>query len=740
MPHSTAEVLEFIKARSDRPMKLKELARALEVSEDDYPALRKSVKLMIDAGDLVMLKRNRIGVPEKMNLVVGKISIARTGTGFVSRLGHEEDIVIPSTELHTSLDGDEVMVRLTGTRDGRQVGTVIRVSKRVARNIVGVFRTSRTWQFVVPDNPKIHRDIYIAPDSTLQAKDGEKVVAVLELWDDPQMNPEGKIIERLGLPQAPGVDMKAVIRGFNLPDAFPADVLTEAETAAARLELRESTGGRRDLTGDCIYTIDPVDAKDHDDAVSVEKHATGYRLGVHIADVSAYVDEGSALDREALIRGNSVYLPGTVIPMLPEVLSSDTCSLRPDRKRLTFSIFIDFDKQGKALKWEIADTIISSKAKLSYEQVQSFFDGAAVTGISREVGENLKVARELAQILSQRRFAEGSLDFDLPEAKIVLNDKGEVIELGHRVRLEAHRLVEEFMLAANRAVALEVFRLGQPFLYRVHDRPDQEKAEAFSYLISRLGHKFPVSPNLKPIHFSRFLKSIEKLPEADFINELMLRSMKKAVYQRENIGHFGLAYSHYTHFTSPIRRYPDLLVHRLLRQVRPGKYPHALAKRVESLIDTVSNHCSETERTAEQAERLAVKIKQVAYMAGHVGEEYDGVVSGVTPHGFFVRLLRLGAEGMVRLSSLDDDYYVYDEKHYQITGRRTERRFRLGDSIRVGVQRVDTVKSEVELFLADAVKAAKVNRPPFTGKGSKGRKTIKSHPAKTGGRKKGRAR
>lgn len=712
MPLSSQDVLEFIKTRSDRPLKIKELARALEVSEEDYPELRRAVKQMMASGDLVLLKRNRIGVAEKMNLVVGKISIARTGTGFVSREGQPEDIVIPSSELHTSLDGDEVVVRLTGTREGRQQGTVIRVAKRVARNIVGVFRVSRAWQFVAPDNPKIHRDIYIAPDETLDAKDGEKVVAVLTLWDDPYRNPEGKIIERLGLPNAPGVDMLAVSRAFNFVGTFPAEVLGEAEQVAARLEDSEAHGQRLDLTRDCIYTIDPVDAKDHDDAVSVEKHSAGYRLGVHIADVSFYVDEGGALDREALARGNSVYLPGTVIPMLPEVLSSDTCSLRPHRPRLTHSVFIDFDRTGKALAWEIKDTIISSKAKLTYQQVQSFFDGEAVSAAPKGVGDNLVVARELAQILSNRRFAEGSLDFDLPEAAITLNDQGEVIELGSRVRLESHRLVEEFMLAANRAVALEVFRMGQPFLYRVHDRPDHEKVQAFSYLMGRLGHKFPVSPNLKPIHFARFLKSIEHLPEADFINELMLRSMRKAVYQRENIGHFGLAYSHYTHFTSPIRRYPDLLVHRLLRKLKGKRYPHAFAKRAADLIDAVGQHCSETERTAEAAERMAVKIKQVAFMAKHVGEEYDGVVSGVTPHGFFVRLLKLGAEGMVRVSTIDDDYYIYDEKHYQISGRRKHRTFRLGDTIRVGVLKVDTVKTEVDLYLAEADKAAgAVSRP-----------------------------
>jgi ribonuclease R len=730
------QVLDFIKARSDRPMKLKELARALEVSEEEYPALRRAVKQMIDAGDLVVLKRNRIGVAEKMNLVVGKVSIARTGTGFVSREGQDQDIVIPSSELHTSLDGDEVVVRLTGVRDGRQYGTIIRVARRVARNVVGVFRISRAWRFVVPDNPKIHRDIYIAPDQTLNAKEGEKVVAVLTVWDDPYLNPEGKIIERLGPPHAPGVDMLAVIRSFNFADKFPVEVLSEAEQVAARLDDGASHGKRLDLTRECIYTIDPVDAKDHDDAVSVEKTTDGYRLGVHIADVSFYVDEGSVIDQEALTRGNSVYLPGTVIPMLPEILSSDTCSLRPHRNRLTHSVFIDFDRAGKPLKWEIKDTIISSKAKLTYEQVQAYFDGKDGTSMPKAVGENLAVARQLAQVLSNRRFSEGSLDFDLPEASIVLNDKGEVIELGNRVRLESHRLVEEFMLAANRAVALEVFRLGQPFLYRVHDRPDQEKVQAFSYMMGRLGQKFPVSPNLKPVHFARFLKTVEKLPDADFINELLLRSMQKAVYQRENIGHFGLAFTHYTHFTSPIRRYPDLLVHRLLRKLKKGSYPHAFAKRAVDVIDMVGSHCSETERTAEGAERLAVKIKQAAYMANHVGEEYDGVVSGVMPFGFFVRLRGLGAEGMVRVSTIDDDYYVYDEKHYQITGSRRQRTFRLGDTIRVGVLKVDTVKSEIDLYPADKSGPKKAAGKPSIKPGAAPR--VKGHPAtkkRTHGRK-----
>jgi len=319
-----------------------------------------------------------------------------------------------------------------------------------------VFHTSRHFAFVKPDNPRLHRDLYIPPRDTLGADDGEKVLATLTLWDDPYLNPEGRVVERLGFPGDPGVDMLTVIKSYGLPEEFPVEVLHEAEKAYLRM-TQDEIDRRLDLTKECLYTIDPADAKDHDDAVSVEKISGGYRLGVHIADVSYFVREGSALDREGFKRGNSVYLPGMVIPMLPEALSNDVCSLKPNRKRLAYSVFIDFDKKGKMLSWRLLDTVIKSRAKLSYEEVQDFFDSGATTPKISRVVDNLVIARKLAGILSRRRFAQGSLDFDLPEAKIILNKKGEVLELGNRVRLESHRLVEEFMLAANRAVALEVF-------------------------------------------------------------------------------------------------------------------------------------------------------------------------------------------------------------------------------------------------------------------------------------------
>ncbi len=474
---------------------------------------------------------------------------------------------------------------------------------------------------------------------------------------------------------------------------------------------------RVDRTKDLVYTIDPSDAKDHDDAISVERRKDGYRLGVHIADVSFYVREGSALDREAFRRGNSVYLPGFVIPMLPEPLSNDVCSLRPNRRRLAHTIVIDFDANGSPIKWRFEESVIRSRAKLSYEEVQRFFDEGKADAKTLRVAENLLLARTLARLLFRRRSEEGSLDFDLPEAKVVLDERGEVVEIGRRVRLESHRLIEEFMLAANRAVAVEVMRKGQPLLYRVHGRPDRESLAFFSYMMDRLGYSFPVSDDMRPIRFARFLEKIKLAPDADLVHELMLRSMQKAVYQRENIGHFGLAFRHYTHFTSPIRRYPDLFVHRMLRALRGRSgYVPSYARRLAPRIDAVGKHCSETERAAEAAERLAVRMLQARYLAKRLGEEFEGRITGVVRFGFFVRIDGLGAEGLVRTSLLEGDEFRFDERNARLIGRRTRTVFRMGDRVRVGIARADPSRGEIDLYLPRGEEGGRESRRGQTGR------------------------
>ncbi|SYZ74290.1 Ribonuclease R [Candidatus Zixiibacteriota bacterium] len=697
---NAAYIIDFLAYKAGRPLKLKELAKELGIAEKDYSSFRSTVKQLLAEGRLVKLRRSRLGVPSELNLVVGRITISKGGSGIVLSDSGQQIVIAPTHTL-TALDGDKVMVRVSGEVEGEIHGKVIKVLERAERNIVGIFRSGEHFDFIVPDNKKIHRDIHIAPGLSKKARDGERVIAKITQWDDPYRIPDGEIVEKIGMPGDPGTDLLTVIKSFNLPEEFPRRVSDEAMQAAEYF-TPEELNRRRDFTGESIYTIDPVDARDHDDAIAVEKTGRGYRLGVHIADVSFFVRENTILDKEAFERGNSIYLPGMVIPMLPEKLSNDLCSLKPHRKRLVYSTIMNFDDNGKMNDYEIVEGIICSKAKLNYEQVQNFFDTGRADEAIGKVADGLEPARELARILFKRRMAEGSLDFDLPEAIISVDEKGEITSISNRVRLESHRLIEEFMLAANRAVALHVFRLGQKFLYRVHDKPDKEKVEAFSYLVSTLGYHFPASDNMKPIQFARFLERLKGKPEEEFLNELMLRSMKKAVYQPQNIGHFGLAFSHYTHFTSPIRRYPDLMVHRLLKKLKHGRYSDKLNKQLATVLVNVGRHCSETERTAEAAEREAIKIKQVAYMAKRIGQEYQGVISGILNFGFFVRLGDTGAEGMVRLSTLDDDYYKHDEKHFRLVGRRTGRTFRLGDPVLVGIQSVDKIRNEINLFLIES--------------------------------------
>lgn len=699
MKINEAFIIDYLTYKAGRPLKLKELAKELGIAGTDYSTFRDLIKQLMEDGKLVRLRRGRIGIPSEMNLVVGNISITRSGSGTLDTDGGEA-VLIPPNLIDTALDGDRVMVRIEVDENENQYGRVIKIVERADRTLVGVFKRGARFSFVTPDNKKIARDIYVANRLSRKAVDGERVVVRILSWEDAYRNPEGEVVECLGMPGETGADILTVVRSFNLSEEFPPQVEREAETAASLMN-RAEFGRRRSFTDETVYTIDPSDAKDFDDAVTVTDTGRGFRLGVFIADVSHFVRSDTALDKEAFDRGNSVYLPGQVIPMLPEKLSNDLCSLKPNRRRLVYAVLINFARNGKMIDWEITEGVINSRARLTYEEVQQFFDtGQAGRKIER-VAENLKTARALARLLQKRRQNEGSLDFDLPEAKIVLNKKGEIVEIGSRVRLESHRLVEEFMLAANKAVALHVFRLGQKFLYRVHDRPDLEKLEAFAYLVSTLGHRFPVSAEMRPIQFSRFLEKIKGRPEEEFLNELVLRSMKKAVYQPKNIGHFGLAFKHYTHFTSPIRRYPDLVVHRLLKSLKKGRYPDSLNKRLDTILAHIGNHCSETERTAEAAEREAVKIKQVAFMANHVGREYDGIIAGILNFGFFVRLANLGVEGMVRLSTLDDDYYQYDEKRFRLVGKRTNRIFRLGDPVRVGVMKVDTVKNQIDLYLVE---------------------------------------
>jgi len=695
-------ILQYIHENSERPLKARELAKAIGISSDQYPSFRKSIKELIQSGQLVRLKRGRIGLPEQMNLVTGTIQITRAGYGFLKKDGSEDEVFIAARNLFTAFDKDRVTVRMKTGQDfrGKPEGKIIDIIERKTTRFVGTFRKGRGYNIVVPAARNIHRDIDIIQGGANRARDGETVVVELQEWTDPNLHPEGVVVERLGMPGDPRVDMLAIIHRFELPGEFPEEVLREAHDVAA--DWSEEIKKRPDLTQLKCFTIDPADAKDHDDAISLERVNGNYRLGVHIADVSHFVVSGTKLDKEAFERGTSVYFPDRVIPMLPEELSNDACSLRQNQKRLAFSLLMDLNPDGDVIDYKLFPSVIKSYGKLSYDEVQELFDGKKPSPKIARLVEPLNEMRKLARILLDRRSSAGSLDFDLPEAKITLDKEGRVVEIGNRIRLEAHRLVEEFMLAANRQVALHFTRLALPTLYRVHDKPDMEKLEAFAHVVAGLGYKFPVSPNMPTLDFANFIEKMKGKPEEELINELLLRSLKKAVYQPENVGHFGLAFKHYLHFTSPIRRYPDLLVHRLLKQIKNGHYPVKLRQKLPVLLTNAGQKSSDMERRAMEAEREAVKAKQVEYMAEHVGEEYDGIISGVIGFGFFVRLEGPGAEGLVKVSSLDDDYYRFDETGYRLIGRRRGRVFRLGDRVRVGVERVGVEEKEVDLFLIQA--------------------------------------
>jgi len=719
------QILEFMSQGAYRPLKLRELARDMKIPDEEYGSFRRMVRSMLRGGVLVKIKRGRLGLPDKLNLVVGNLVSTRDGYGFVVPEVKSEDVYIRAEDVGTALHGDRVVVRLYGRRSGpTREGTIIKILKRARTNLVGTYHQRKFLNFVEPDDHRIQRDIYINPIDSKEAQDGQKVLVSLEEWIDPHLGPQGKIVEVLGYPDDPGMDILTLIKDHGLPLSFPEEVEKEIEELPQKIGEKELER-RKDFRNKNCFTIDPSDAKDHDDAVSLERKADGnYLLGVHIADVSYYVKENSALDREALKRGNSIYLVDRVIPMLPEKLSNDLCSLKPQRNRLTLSCLLELDPEGELVKYQIVEGVIRSKAKLDYDEVQKLFDSGTSTPRLKGIEDDLLEMKKLSQRLLEKRIAKGSLDFDLPEAKVVLGKDGKVQEIFEVARLESHRLIEEFMLLANQTVARHVSRLGAPFLYRVHEEPDTEKMQAFSDFVATLGYSFKFSGKIRPKKIQRFLKSVEGKPEEELINELLLRSLKKACYQPENIGHFGLAFAHYTHFTSPIRRYPDLLVHRLLKEIEQseihrienGEYKLERQNQLLHRLPRIGEITSETERLADEVERESIRIKQIEYMKDKLGEEYEGLISGVVPFGFFVRLDNLLAEGLVRVSSLEDDYYIYDEKRHRWVGRHNKKIFKLGDRVKVLVTRVDKEEKQIDFVLAN-IKFY----PPFRKRRNKGK-------------------
>jgi ribonuclease R len=703
-------VLRFLRENPGQLFKTEEIALKLEIRDGpEYHALQSLLRELADGHQLERGKKQRYGTVGSRSTVVGRIHINRYGYGIVETEEPEKrEIYVGSSSLKTALDRDLVAVsllagsspvRVRGEKDRRPEGEVTEVLERGRSTIVGRLERSKNFYFVIPDDRNITRDIYISRESLINARHGDKVVVALEPWESEHLNPEGRVVEVLGQAGIARTEVLSVARAFNLPTHFPQEVLHEAKRISSAIPAAECRR-RLDLRDLVCFTVDPEDAKDFDDAVSLTVLSDGnYRLGVHIADVGHYVKEGNALDREALKRGTSVYLVNEVIPMLPEKLSNEVCSLKPHEDRLTYSVFMTVTPEGTVKDHEIEKSVINSKRRFTYEEVQRSLD----TG-KGEHADVLRGMRTLSRILLEKRLREGGIDFETVETKFRFDADGYPLEIIKKVRLDSHRLVEEFMLLANQTVAkhIGVARHGdgrKPFIYRIHDLPDPDRLRDLSNFVAKFGYKLHINGvNAKAIE--RLIESVKGAPEEYVINEVAIRSMAKAVYSEKNIGHFGLGFNYYTHFTSPIRRYPDLVVHRLLHEYSAGvsnERKSQLSKRLPSIC----LQSSEMERRAVEAERESVKVKQVEYMARHLGDELEGIISGVTNFGLFVELNDLLIEGLVRMRDLGDDYYLYDEKNYSLIGRRTRKRYRLGDKITVQVMRVDIEDREIDFRIVE---------------------------------------
>ncbi len=696
-------VAEFFGAHPREALKSRQLARRLAIrDEDDFQALREVLHAMVSRK--VLSHSRGKGYSRKLleEGIRGVLSMSKQGYGYVSVPGSDfGEVYIGPKSLGIALDGDTVEVapfasnRSKKGSDEKTEGEIVRVVSRAHDEFVGTLEQSKNFFFVVVDDRKIPRDIYVPREALNGAQPGDKVVVAFESWENELLNPEGRIAEIIGRSGDSSAEVASVIKAFRLPTSFPRDVEAYVKTIPETISAEELKG-RRDIRSLVCATIDPDDAKDFDDAVSIEMiDQNTYRLGVHIADVSAFVKEGSVLDAEAFNRGTSVYLANQVVPMLPEKLSNDLCSLKPNVDRLAYSCIMDVSEKGKVKNYEIVRSVINSKRRFTYEEVENVLN----TGKGDHAGM-LAALWSLARLLKEKRMKNGSIDFDSPEAKFRYDERGKPVEVRIKSRLKSHQLIEECMLLANQTVASHIGKQkkeadASPFVYRIHDSPDKDKIRELSVFVEKFGHKLNVSAAVSSKELQKLLSEVKGTPEENVINKVALRAMAKAVYSDRNIGHFGLAFDYYTHFTSPIRRYPDLVVHRMLDEYSKGM-SHARRRHFVDALPQVCKWSSDRERVAMEAERASVKVMQAEYMKQHLGDEFEGVISGVTNYGMYVEINDLLVEGMIHVRNIGDDYYEHDEKHYSLVGRRTGRTFRLGDSIAVKVIKVNVENREID--------------------------------------------
>ena len=696
-------IIKFMEEKSYKPMLKEEIGIRFGLEGKELNALYNALDDMEKEGVIIRNRNERYGLIDKMNLAVGKLEGNEKGFGFlIADDKTKEDIFIPAEGMNGGLHGDRVVVRITskGEVGRKEEGEVLKILERANQTIVGTYESSKNFGFVIPDNSRIAYDVFIPKAYTNSAKTNQKVVVEITRWPEQRRNPEGKIVEILGFVGEKGTDILSIIKQFKLSEEFPQKVQEQASMIEQEVS-KEAIEKRVDLRNLKTFTIDGADAKDLDDAVSIETLDNGnYMLGVHIADVSHYVGERSVLDKEAYKRGNSVYLLDRVIPMLPKEISNGICSLYPDKDRLTLSVFMEIDKDGNVKDHEIVEGVIRSQQRLVYDDVSNFLENDDQEAAKKlvNVSEELKLMEELCHILYNKRERRGSIDFDFPEARIILDEDGIPIDIVKEDRRIANRMIEEFMLACNETIAEHMYWAEMPFLYRIHEEPEMERINEFNKFIHNFGYLIKGTQEIHPKELQRLTKEVKGKKEETLINTLLLRSLKKARYSSEEDIHFGLAAKYYTHFTAPIRRYPDLQIHRIIKSYVNGKLNLNEQDRLDRILPKVADHTSMTERTAEEAEREVEDLKVAEYMSTRIGNEYKGMVSSLTNFGMFVQLDNT-VEGLIRYSDMVDDYYEFDEKNYYVIGVHTRKIYRLGDIVKIRVTKADLVKRTIDFML-----------------------------------------
>ena len=705
---SREQILKLLRDKVSHPSTPRELIRTLKIPSDERATFRRLVKALVTSGELVQTKGGRVGLPDKMNLVVGRLQTHASGFGFVvadKSDGDAPDVYISAGNIKEAMHGDRVLARIEHRAGGDRVeGRIIRVLARGNDTIVGRFDVGESGLgFVQPFDRRIQTDVHIPTGHWAAAEPGEMVVAQITTWPTASRGPVGTVIEVLGDINQQGVDTEIIIRKFGIPDAHGEAAVDEA-LGFGPVSAKD-IAGRTDFRSATTVTIDGEHARDFDDAISIERLPNGhYWLGVHIADVAHYVTEGSALDLEGYERATSVYFPDRAVHMFPSELATGICSLNPRVDRLVQSCLMEVDRNGSVVRYEFHDGVINTAARMTYTDVNAMLTAKPPELMHkyRDLVPRFELMAELFHILNGRRKRRGSIDFDLPEPEIEFDEFGRMIGITRSERNVAHKLIEEFMLLANETVATFVEGRGMPCVYRIHEEPDVLKVEEFEEFISGFGYSLAAPPGaVRPRHFQRLLERLHGKPEERPIAFLMLRTMQKARYAERNLGHFGLAADSYTHFTSPIRRYPDLIVHRMLRELRHKGVDMERVDELEADLPETAQHCSDMERRADDAERELVQWKKVRFMADKVGDEFEGYITGVAAFGLFVQLVEHYVEGLVHVSSMADDYYRFLEKSHSLRGENTHKVYQLGDRVDVQVVRVDLERRQIDLGLVE---------------------------------------